>query len=101
MFQTLKDKVKAMWNGMWDWVHNSGTILLGRIETVIGLIITGIGAADFAPLWSLFGTGTAFTWREVTTLGGILTARGVIGEVIRRRNTVVKNDQLVPVPLKK
>lgn len=84
------------WDGTKAFFKRSETIFLNRIETVSGVLIAGIAAMDWHPLISLVGTGTAFNKTQMYSLGGLLVARGVIGEWARRRGTKEVEGSLVP-----
>lgn len=97
MLRTLKD----FWTGLKDWFHNSETILLARAEAFAGFLIVTIGGMDWSPLFSLFGTGTAFTKNELYGIGGVMLAKGIFGEWARRRNTIEVNSKLIPTEIVK
>lgn len=76
---------------MWDYIKSlflySETIFLARMAVIGGFITTLSGSLDLSPLWSLFSTGTDFTWKQLTFMGlGILGA-GITVEMARRRNS--------------
>lgn len=86
MWQNLKLKLTNLYNTVKDWFKNSETIFYARMSALAGLATAVIGGMNFAPLWGLFGSGTAFTFKQVAWIGGFLFAQGVALEVIRRRN---------------
>ena len=91
MFQTLKN----WYNSLWNWLKNSGTILIARLEAVIGIIIAVGASLDWSPLFAA-GVDTGFTWKQAISLGSIMIAKGIATEVIRRWNTKTVNNHLLP-----
>lgn len=91
MFQTLKNWYNSFWAGL----KNSGTILLARLEAVIGIIIAVGASLDWSPLFAA-GVDTGFTWKQALTLGTIMVAKGIATEVIRRWNTKTVDNHLLP-----
>lgn len=85
----MLQKLKDMWASVKAWFLNSETIFLNRVEAVTGLVIAAVAAMDWSPLWSVFGTGTALNTKELASISGFLVVRGIVGEIARRRNTVV------------
>jgi len=86
MWTKLKAKLNEWYEGLKAWFHNSETIFYARMSALVGLATAAFGSLDMAPLWSLFGTGTAFTFKQVAWIGGLLLTQGVVLEIIRRRN---------------
>lgn len=64
----------------------SETIFIARIAAFGGFVTAVNGQLDLAPLWSLFGTGTEFTWKQVFWIGLSILGAGVTVELARRRN---------------
>lgn len=82
----MLQEIKDFWARVKLWFKNSETILLNRLEVLVGIVLAAIAAMDWSPLWSLFGVGTAFNWTEIGAMSGFLMLRGLAGEILRRRN---------------
>lgn len=91
MWTNLKAKLKSWYEGIKAWFLNSETIFVARLTALVGLVTTAAGSLDLSPLWSLFGTGTGFTFKQVAWIGGLLLTQGVVLEVLRRRNATDLN----------
>lgn len=89
------------WNKIKAWFKHSETILLERITAFSGFIVMVVGSLDWSPLFSIFGTGTAFSKAELLGLGGAMLAKGIFGEWARRRNTVEVDSKLLPTEIVK
>lgn len=87
--------LKSLYTKVWDSVLNSGTILLNRLEAISGFLLAAVGSIDWSALMSLSISPSA-NWKAAAALGSVLMVRGVVGELIRRRNTVLVNDRLMP-----
>lgn len=80
------------------WFLHSESIFLNRIEAISGFVVAAVATMDWSPLWSVVGTGTEFNTKQLYWMSGFLVLRGIIGEIARRRNTVVTEDStLKPV----
>jgi hypothetical protein len=79
MFKTIWEKIKASLGPV-------GSIIEARVTALSGLAIAGVGFMDWAPLTSLFGTGTAFNKTQVMALGAIAFVKGIFSEITRRAN---------------
>ena len=86
MWTALKAKIKSWYEATKKWFLDSETIFMARLTAIAGLITAAVGSLDLSPLWSLFGTGTSFTFKQVAWMGGFLLVQGVVLEVLRRRN---------------
>jgi hypothetical protein len=91
-----EDGLTRLWDGTKAFFKRSETIFLARAEAVIGVIVAGVAAMDWSPLLSIAGTSTGFTKQQLYGLGGLLVARGVLGEWARRRRTKEIEGHLVP-----
>lgn len=70
---------------LWSGWKAAGSILNARVTAVSGFIVGVIGLLDFSPLLSL-GIETGLNWTHVAWTGGIMMAKGVIDEIVRRSN---------------
>lgn len=89
--QQVESKIASIENPTFiGWIKNffkrSETILLARIEVLVGFIIAACGAIDFSPLYQLFGETAGFTSKQVMWLGGASIFKGLLTELARRRN---------------
>lgn len=67
------------------WFKFSETILLSRIDVLVGFVIAAVAAMDWSPLMTLdFSSG--FDKKQLYVIGGFCVLRGVVGEIARRRN---------------
>lgn len=97
----MLDTIKSWWTSVKDWFKNSETILIARIETLTGFIVVAIGAMDWSPLFSAFGTGTAFNKAELYAIGGVTLVKGIFTEWARRLGTIEVNSKLIPTEIVK
>lgn len=95
-FDEVESTVEGWWGGMWDWVHNSGTILYTRLVAAFGAAVTFVGGMDWSPLWSFLGTGTAFTKQQLVSIGISIVGAAVTGEIVRRSKTKIVDNQILP-----
>lgn len=89
------DTIKSGWEGFWAFFKNSGTILLARLEVLVGFVISAFSFLDFSPLLALDMT-TAFNWRQTAFIGVVMMIKGVVSEITRRAGTTTVKDTLVP-----
>lgn len=66
-----------------EWFKESQSKFLVWITGAIGMITTVVGSMDFAPLWSLFSTGTDFTPKQVLFIGISIVGTAVTMELAR------------------
>lgn len=95
MWQEIKDNVKSWWDGVWGWCKNSGTILLARLEIVVGFVISAVSMMDWSPLLSM-GIDTGFSWAQAAWIGGVSMVHGLVAEITRRRGTKEVAGHLIP-----
>jgi hypothetical protein len=67
------------------WFHDSETILVARLQTAVGAIISLVGIFDWSPIWDTFKTGTAFTKQQLILIGIGVVGSGLTVELARRR----------------
>lgn len=87
--------IKNIYNKVWNWAKNSGTILVARLQTISGVLIGAIGAIDWTALLS-YSIEPSYNWKNAAILGGTLALQGIIIELVRRANTVEVNNRLMP-----
>lgn len=91
----MLQKIKTLYNKLWAWCKNSGTILLARMEMISGLLVTTLGTLDWTALLS-FDIETTADWKKFAIFGGVMFVKGLIAEITRRRGTVEVNNRLLP-----
>jgi len=94
------ESIKTWWSNVKAWFKNSETILLSRIEVVVGFLVAAMSIMDWSPLLSV-GIDTGFTWVQGAYLGAIMFTKGIISEWARRLNTVEVNEHLFPAEVLK
>jgi hypothetical protein len=87
---------KTTWQKIKDWFYNSETIALNWIMGVFGVITSAVGYFDFAPLWTMFQTGTQFTKPQLIGIGIGIAGAGLTGYLARVRGTKAVAGQLLP-----
>jgi hypothetical protein len=91
MFNWFKDK----WTEVKAWFKNSETILLARLEMLVGFLAVAMSAMDWSPLLAS-GIHTGLTWTQTAVLGSIVFVKGIISEWARRLNTKEVAGHLLP-----
>ncbi len=80
-----------MWQEIKAWFKFSETILLSRIDVLVGFMIAVVAGMDWSPLLAMdFSSG--FDQRQLYFLSFACILRGVIGEIARRRNAFKDQD---------
>lgn len=67
----------------------SETILIARIQMLVGLVTATVGAIDWSPVFNLLGMDTGFSYKQTAWLGIGLFVKGIIDELARRRNAAL------------
>lgn len=89
------------WRNIKAWFKHSETIFIERCTVASGFVMAGIAAMDWSPLFSIFGTGTAFNKAELYGLGALAVTKGLFGEWARRRSTIEVDSKLIPTSIVK
>ena len=76
--QTALDHVKAFFK-------YSETVALARTEAIVGFVTVVIGSLDWSPFFGM----TSFDQKQVVWLGSISLIKGVVTEIVRRRNSTL------------
>ncbi len=89
-------KIKQFFTDMWEtfkaFCAYSHTVMLARFTMISGLVTASIGLMDWSPLFSLFGTSTDFSPKQVAYLGIGTFAKGVLDEIVRRYKAVMPTE---------
>lgn len=76
--KSVLDHIKSFFN-------YSETLLIARVEAIVGFCAAVVGAVDWSPFFGL----TGFDRKQVMYLGGISLVKGVATEWARRRNSTI------------
>lgn len=82
----MLSRVKIWWEEVKAFFKYSETILIARLQSLIGLIVATVGAVDWSPVFNLLGVDTGFSYKQTIWLGIGLFFKGIIDELARRRN---------------
>lgn len=80
-------KLKVWWEEVKAFFKYSETILVARLQSLIGLVMAVVGAVDWSPVFNLLGVDTGFSWKQTAWLGIGLFFKGIVDELLRRRNS--------------
>lgn len=89
-----------LWNDIKAWFKHSETVFLARLEAFSGLIIGGLSAIDWSPMFTL-ATDAGMSLKAGMTLGGVMFVKGIVTEWVRRRNTIEVDSKLIPTSIVK
>lgn len=70
----------------WSGWSTAGTIFLARMEILIGFVLAVLASLDWTSLLALAANGEAPSPQTIYTTAIILTAKGIITEIVRRWN---------------
>lgn len=79
-------QLSKLWDQVKAWFKYSETILIARLQVVIGFFTAAFAAID----WSQFSTlnwATGFTNKQLLWLGVGALVSGIVTEIARRRNS--------------
>lgn len=79
--------LKLWWEEVKAFFKYSETIFVARLQAFTGLLMTVVSAVDWSPVYSLLGMDTGFSWKQTFWLGFGLFFKGIIDELLRRRNS--------------
>lgn len=96
MLNSIKTYFVNLYQKFWDWQHNVATILLARLTLLAGFVTSALSFVDWSPLYNLVGMDTGFTKTQVFWLGAMTATKGFFDEIVRRANTTVVDNKLVP-----
>ena len=74
-----------MWKEIKAWFKFSETIFISRLDVFIGFLIAVVASMDWSPLLAL-DISTGFDTKQLYYISFICILRGVVGEIMRRRN---------------
>lgn len=92
----VTEEPKTLWQKVKGWFYNSESVLLAWVTGLFGTITTFIGYMDFAPLWTMFQTGTAFTKQQLVGIGIGIVGAGATMYIARVRGTKEVAGRLLP-----
>lgn len=96
----MLDTIKGWYQTAWDWSYNAGSIVLARLTAIVGFLTSALSFADWSPLLSMAGIETGFSHVQAFWIGAVVFMKGVIDEIVRRRNTVVtESKKLIPAKI--
>lgn len=81
----FKNKVYNVWDNIKAWFKRSETILIARLEILVGFMLAAVQGMDWSALMSLDFTNSVSS-KEFLSIGGLVIAKGLISEWARRRN---------------
>lgn len=82
----MLQSIKVFWEDLKAFFKYSETILIARLQSLVGLLTAVIGLVDWSPVFGLLGVETGFSWKQTFWLGTGLFFKGIIDELARRRN---------------
>jgi hypothetical protein len=82
MLQTLK----VWWEEVKAFFKYSETIFVARLQSLIGLLTAVVATVDWSPVFNLLGIDTGFSYKQTFWLGIGLFFKGIMDELLRRRN---------------
>jgi hypothetical protein len=82
----MLSRLKVWWEEVKAFFKYSETILIARVQSLVGLIVAVVGAVDWSPVFNLLGLDTGFSYRQTMWLGIGLFFKGIVDELARRRN---------------
>lgn len=82
----MLQSIKVFWEDLKAFFKYSETILIARLQALVGLVTAVVGMVDWSPVFNLLGADTGFSWKQTTWLGIGLFFKGIVDELARRRN---------------
>lgn len=82
----MLSRFKIWWEEVKAFFAYSETILIARLQSLIGLIVATVGAVDWSPVFNFIGVDTGFSYKQTIWIGVGLFFKGIIDELARRRN---------------
>lgn len=90
------EQPETAWTKIKAWFYHSESVALAWIAGIGGTATALVGSFDFAPLWTMFQTGTEFTSKQLTWMGVGIAGAGVAAYIARIRGTKEVDGRLLP-----
>ncbi len=85
MFEAIKRKAYATWDGIKAWFHRSESVFMARMTAFGGFMVAALEGMDWPSLMNLDFSHIVQNTQALIA-GGFIFLHGVISELARRRN---------------